>query len=83
MKNRFSSIERIQHYHGPLLQTHGTGDAIVPLALGKKLFDATPSKNKRFLTVEGGDHSGPLPEYCYDALIEFLDSLEPVGSVAD
>ncbi len=82
MKNRFSSMERIQHYHGPLLQTHGTHDTIVPLALGKKLFDAAPSKNKRFLTVEGGDHSGQLPEYCYHALIEFLDSLEPASSGA-
>jgi fermentation-respiration switch protein FrsA (DUF1100 family) len=78
MKNRFSSIERIKHYHGPLLQAHGTDDHIVPFALGKKLFEAAPSKNKRFLTVEGGDHSGPLPEYCYDALVEFLDSLPMV-----
>jgi len=75
MRNRFSSIERIQHYHGPLLQAHGTKDSIVPYELGKKLFDAAPSKNKLFLTVEDGDHSGPLPEYCYDALSEFLDSL--------
>src|SRR5690606_18937404 len=71
MKNRFSSIERIQNYHGPLLQAHGTDDAIVPYELGKDLFDAAPSKNKRFLTVDGGTHSGPLPQFCYDALSEF------------
>jgi fermentation-respiration switch protein FrsA (DUF1100 family) len=78
MRNRFSSIERIQHYHGPLLQAHGTNDAIVPYALGKKLFDAAPSKNKKFLTVEGGDHSGQLPEFCHHALVEFLESLPAV-----
>jgi fermentation-respiration switch protein FrsA (DUF1100 family) len=78
MKNRFSSIERIKNYHGPLLQAHGTNDSIVPYVLGKKLFDAAPSKHKKFLTVEDGDHSGPLPEFCYDALIEFLDSLRPL-----
>ncbi len=78
MKNRFSSVERIKNYHGPLLQAHGTNDSIVPYALGKKLFDAAPSTHKKFLTVEDGDHSGPLPEFCYDALVEFLDSLQPV-----
>lgn len=78
MRNRFSSIDRIKHYHGPLLQAHGTEDRIVPLALGKKLFDAAPSKNKRFLEVVGADHSGQLPEYCYDALVEFLDGLPPL-----
>jgi fermentation-respiration switch protein FrsA (DUF1100 family) len=75
MRNRFSSVERIKNYHGPLLQTHGTQDRIVPYMLGKKLFEAAPGKNKKFLTVEGGDHSGPLPGFCYDALVEFLDGL--------
>jgi fermentation-respiration switch protein FrsA (DUF1100 family) len=75
MRNRFSSMERIKNYHGPLLQSHGTKDRIVPYVLGKKLFEASPSQNKKFLTVEGGDHSGPLPDFCYDALVEFLDTI--------
>jgi hypothetical protein len=80
MRNRFSSLERIQHYHGPLLQSHGTADRVVPFAMGKQLFDAAPGKKKRFIAVPEGDHSGPLPDYCYDALVEFIDSLEPVGN---
>ena len=75
-------MERIKKYHGPLLQSHGTNDTIVPYELGKKLFDAAPSTNKRFLTVDGGEHSGPLPEFCYGALAEFLDSLPPVKEAA-
>jgi fermentation-respiration switch protein FrsA (DUF1100 family) len=78
MRNRFSSVEKIRNYHGPLLQTHGTADEIVPIAQGRQLFEAAPSKQKRFLEVTGGDHNGPLPETCYQALIEFLDSLSPV-----
>lgn len=78
MQNRFSSIEHIKQYHGPLLQAHGTADRIVPFKLGKKLFDAAPGKNKRFLAVEDGHHSGLLPEFCYQALEDFIDSLEPV-----
>ncbi|MCG8449195.1 MAG: alpha/beta hydrolase [Pirellulales bacterium] len=78
MRNRFSSVERIRNYHGPLLQTHGTADEVVPLAQGRQLFDAAPSVQKRFIEVRDGNHNGPLPEHCYEALIEFLDSLAPV-----
>ncbi len=75
MSNRFSSAERIRNYHGPLLQSHGTADEVVPLAMGRKLFEASPSKQKRFLEIPDGDHNGPLPDYCYQAMIDFLDSL--------
>ena len=76
MSNRFASVERIGNYHGPLLQSHGTADRVVPFAMGKKLFDASPSKQKRFLEIVDGNHNGPLPDYCYDAMVEFLDSLK-------
>ena len=76
MRNRFSSLEKIREYHGPLLQSHGSADAVVPFAQGKQLFDASPSQNKRFIEVPDGNHNGPLPDYCYDALIEFLKELE-------
>lgn len=75
MRNRFSSVERIRNYHGPLLQSHGAADEVVPLAMGKQLFDAAPSKKKRFIEIPDGNHNGPLPDYCYEALIEFLDEL--------
>jgi len=76
MSNRFCSLENILRYNGPLLQSHGTEDRVVPLSMGRLLFDASPSEHKRFLEVAGGDHNGPLPDYCYDALIEFVDSLK-------
>lgn len=79
MRNNFSSIETIRDYHGPLLQTHGTADEVVPFAQGRQLFDAAPSSQKRFIEVPDGNHNGPLPEYCYEALIEFLDALSPLS----
>lgn len=75
MRNRFSSAERIRNYDGPLLQSHGTADEVVPFAMGKQLFDASPSKQKHFIEVPDGTHNGPLPDYCYERLIEFLDEL--------
>ena len=47
--------------------------------MGKRLFDAATTPNKRFFVVEGGDHNGPQPDEFYEALGEFLDSLPPVA----
>ncbi|RIK82678.1 MAG: alpha/beta hydrolase [Planctomycetota bacterium] len=82
MKNRFPSIERIASYRGPLLQSHGTADEVVPFDMGRRLFEAAGSANKRFITCEGADHNCPQPDDFYDALVEFLDSLPPVADVA-
>jgi fermentation-respiration switch protein FrsA (DUF1100 family) len=79
MKNRYPSAERIAAYQGPLFQSHGTEDRVVPFAMGKKLFDAATTKNKKFFVVEGGDHNGPQPDEYYQALGEFLDSLPEIG----
>lgn len=75
MKNRFWSVDRIVEYHGPLLQTHGTDDEVIPFAMAEQLYEASPSRDKRFVRVDGGNHNGPLPPWCYDELDQFLDSL--------
>lgn len=79
MKNRFPSIERIAAYRGPLLQSHGTADEVVPYEMGRRLFEAAPSREKRFFTCEGGDHNCPQPDAYYQALTEFLASLPPTS----
>jgi fermentation-respiration switch protein FrsA (DUF1100 family) len=79
MRNRFPSAQRIAAYQGPLLQSHGTADRIVPFEMGKRLFDSATTPNKRFFVVEGGDHNGPQPDEFFEALGEFLDSLPPVA----
>ncbi|QDT01196.1 alpha/beta hydrolase [Adhaeretor mobilis] len=75
MRNRFDSVERIAKYQGPLLQTHGTEDEVIPFDHAEELFAASASEQKRFMRVEGANHNGPLPEECYAALDEFLDAL--------
>lgn len=80
MKNRYPSIERIVTYRGPLFQSHGTADEVVPFEMGKKLFDAATTANKTFFVVEEGSHNAPHADDYYEALGEFLDSLPPVGA---
>jgi fermentation-respiration switch protein FrsA (DUF1100 family) len=79
MKNRYPSIERIVTYRGPLFQSHGTADEVVPFEMGKKLFDAATTAKKTFFVVEEGSHNAPQPDEYYKALGEFLDSLPAVS----
>ena len=74
MQTQFDSISKIRDYHGPLLQSHGTGDRLLPYNMGLQLFEAA-NEPKKFVSIPGGDHQDPqTPEY-YAALDEFLDSL--------
>jgi fermentation-respiration switch protein FrsA (DUF1100 family) len=75
MRTRLDSVAKVPNYHGPLLQTHGDADRIVPIALGRKLFDAA-NEPKQFVSVPGGGHNdGPPSREYLAALDRFLDSL--------
>ncbi len=75
MRNRFDSRSLIGAYSGPLLQCHGTADEVVPLALGKELFDAAPSADKRLVVMPGVSHNGPGTDE-YDSQLQiFLEHI--------
>ncbi|MEM6328939.1 MAG: alpha/beta hydrolase [Planctomycetota bacterium] len=75
MKNRYDSLARIQRYRGPLFVSHGTADRIVPLGLGRRPFDASPSTAKEFYEMPGRGHNEPQPRAYYDRLQRFLAEL--------
>ncbi len=82
MKNRYDSVARISKYDGPVFQSHGTADWIVPIELGRKLFAAAPTINKRFVEYTGHGHNDPEPADYYRDLAIFLDNeAEPGGIV--
>lgn len=74
MRTRLDSLSKIPAYRGPLLQTHGEADQVVPFALGKALFDAAPG-SKRFVRVPKGGHNDPPGADYLAALDAFLGSL--------
>ena len=79
MRNRFESIEKIGLYDGPLLQSHGTADEIVPFVQGRKLFEAA-GEPKRFYAIEGARHNDTYfvgGEPYLRAWETFLESLSP------
>jgi fermentation-respiration switch protein FrsA (DUF1100 family) len=74
MRTRLDSAAKIANYHGPLLQTHGDADRIIPYELGRKLFGAA-HEPKQFVTVPGGGHNDPPSREYHAALDRFFDSL--------
>jgi uncharacterized protein len=74
MQNRFDSLAKIPAYKGPLLQSHGTLDHVVPFASGRRLFEAAPSPHKVFVTLEDLGHNDPNPLEFHEARDQlFLD----------
>ncbi len=72
--DRLDSASKIRDYFGPLLQTHGDADQVVPYESGKRLFEAAGGA-KLFVDVPGGDHNDPPTKAYLDALERFLEAL--------
>jgi uncharacterized protein len=74
MRTRLDSLRRINQYRGPLLQSHGTADSIIPFALARKLYDAYKGE-KEFLELAGHDHNDPPAPEWHDRIDRFLARL--------
>ena len=75
MRNKFDSAALIADYNGPLLQSHGTIDQVVPFKFGKKLHDACPSTDKQFFTRPDMDHFSYVDPDFLDMASQFADRL--------
>ena len=80
MTQRMNSAEKIKSYHGPLLQSHGDSDRLIPLSLGEELYAAAPGM-KKFIIVPNGTHNDDHVSYCANEREQFFRSLSfmPVG----
>jgi hypothetical protein len=56
LSGRFPLVERLRRVSVPVLVLHGDRDDIVPIALGRAVFDAAPAP-KSFYVIEGADHN--------------------------
>ncbi len=70
----FNSLEKIQHYHGPVLFSHGDADEVVPYSQGRALYDAAPGE-KRFVSIPDGRHNDKLPPEYWATLDRFFAEL--------
>lgn len=53
MRSRFESIQKVRGIRAPLLFLHSPEDEVIPIAEGRRLFEAAPDP-KRFVEVSGG-----------------------------
>lgn len=55
------SITRVSGLKCPTLIAHGTGDVVIPMACGRRLYDALPAGlEKRWIEIPGADHDNVL-----------------------
>ncbi len=72
LRTRLDAAGKIADYHGPLLQSHGKADTIIPIRFGRRLFEAA-GEPKRFIAMSNVDHNDPQPAAYYDELVHFLE----------
>lgn len=53
----FDSITKTSNIRSPALFIHGDADTLIPIQLGRRLYDAYPSDRKEFKVVPGAGHN--------------------------
>jgi fermentation-respiration switch protein FrsA (DUF1100 family) len=79
LRGRFESDRKIQNIRCPLLFFHGDRDRIIPLDLGRRLFEMAPEP-KAFETLRGAGHNDtPLVggRAYFKRIEQFLDDVVP------
>ena len=66
MKDQFSSDLRVGKVTAPVLVVHGENDFVVPMKLGKRLYDLIRAP-KRFVSVAGAGHNDLGPRAVAEA----------------
>jgi fermentation-respiration switch protein FrsA (DUF1100 family) len=56
LSGRYDAQSKMPRLKMPVLVVHGTNDGIVPLSLGRRLFQAAPEP-KTFYEIPGADHN--------------------------
>jgi fermentation-respiration switch protein FrsA (DUF1100 family) len=85
VRDRFDSMAKIGRSKAPLFVFHGVHDTLIPLALGRQLFDAAPQSDrgpKAWLAVEGAGHNDVQTPQAEQAVLAFLAQLPPATAVA-
>ncbi|MEJ2433943.1 MAG: alpha/beta hydrolase, partial [Pseudolabrys sp.] len=74
IKDAWRSDQRIAKVKAPILVRHGTGDRVVPIRFGERLFKLAPEP-KRFLRVSGAGHVDLDEDGTVGAVRQFLAAL--------
>jgi fermentation-respiration switch protein FrsA (DUF1100 family) len=78
MQNQYRSTDKIKNYFGPLFQSHGDADRLIPIEFAKELFECAPTEQKRFFEVPGMTHWDVLPYRYWEELKAFIENVAPI-----
>ena len=78
MSNRYDSIAKLTAYKGPLIQLHGTADALIPIEHAERLFQSSRCQPRHWIAVEGLGHNDQLPA---TALGEIVERIRDCGAL--
>ena len=77
IRTKYDSLSKIGAVSSPLLIVHGSMDEIVPISMGRRLYDSA-KEPKSFYEISGATHNNTSAaggEDYFKALAEFLNSL--------
>lgn len=75
LRTRYDTVEKVRGVKAPVLVLHGERDEIVPLAQGRKVFEAAPEP-KEFYPIRGAHHNDTYSaggEAYFAKLKEFIE----------
>jgi fermentation-respiration switch protein FrsA (DUF1100 family) len=70
--DRYDSLSRIARLTAPLLIVHGELDDLIPISMGRALFDQAPEP-KRFAPIPGAGHADHYLFGSYDVIHRWID----------
>ena len=74
LKDTFQSIDYIEHINMPLLVMHGNTDQVIPIRIGRKLFEEA-REPKTFVELNGAGHNNLQLYSVSEIARDFIESL--------
>jgi fermentation-respiration switch protein FrsA (DUF1100 family) len=81
VRDRFDALAKISRNKAPLFAFHGDRDTLIPITLGRQLFDAAVEP-KTWLAIEGVGHNDVQTPEAERAVLDFLARLPPAKPTA-
>lgn len=75
LQDTYKSVDYVEGIDMPLLVIHGNNDRVIPITLGRKLFDQA-GEPKTFVELEGAGHNDLQMFSALESALTFMESLK-------
>jgi hypothetical protein len=76
LRDRFESSRAIGGVRAPVLVMHGARDTIIPVAMGRAMYDAAPEPKQLWISPAAG-HLDLVEHGAVEAAADFVRELKP------